>query len=138
MPSANHPSESPSSSKSALPHYHRPLDHDYSQPTPLFATATLPRSRWELTKQVLFASFMLALTIAFGSMSMFAVFLFDSYGTTPWSWSWKAQVWGICTVIALIDLVLVCTTIRLFAEISAYSVPLVILLVVLWFWLGGF
>ncbi|KAI9767243.1 MAG: hypothetical protein M1840_005843 [Geoglossum simile] len=126
-------SDSPSPSEPTLPHYHKLPVPNYPQlVTPPSVMATSQRSALKLVKQVLFATFMLIFTLCFATGTAIIVMIFDDYDSS-WSWDKKALPWAVCGIVALIDLALLCTTIRLFAKISIYSVPLVILFVVLWY-----
>lgn len=92
--------------------------HDYS-----FAT-TRPsrRSKWEWLSLVLRAIFMLVFTLAFVSGSLMTVMVFDSVGN---GWIWKEYVaaWGLLVVVALLDLLFICATVRLMREMFPYARP---------------
>ncbi|KAJ6261212.1 hypothetical protein Dda_3880 [Drechslerella dactyloides] len=74
-----------------------------------------PNMVWRLL-QLLLAVTMLVVTVGFAYLSMFTIFLFDSYGVVPWSLKRKVIVFSIVAVVAIINLVLIHVTMRLFSR----------------------
>ena len=123
MPVADIVSKFRSFSDHSLSQYDELLPNDSAHPS---STAMTP---WELAIRLSLAGLMLILTVLLLGISMMSPMLFDNPYITQ-----KNRIIAISCVIflLLLDLLCIYLTISLFIRISVYSIPALIILVIMW------